>query len=997
MKRKSLYYSSVASTMSLILAAVSPISASAQESAASSDGLEEIVVTGIRGSLKQAMDVKRDSKGIVDAISAEDMGKFPDTNLAESLQRITGVSIDRVNGEGSKVTVRGFGPEFNLVTLNGRQMPVSSLEDTTASSSRSFDFANLASEGVAGVQVHKTGRAAIPTGGIGSTINIQTTRPLDAPGMKASFGAKAVMDTSTNDGTSITPEFSSIYSNTFADDKFGVALSGSYQKREAAYNEAAVPDGWRGAYLGSENNWGTLPQIPDGGSEADINVVNRPGPTDVYAVQQNFNYSLNKIERERINGQLTLQFRPVDSVTITADYTYSEHKIATQRNDLSVWFNFADTSSEWTDGPVAGPVFYSEYFGDNPSDLSMGGGQSATKNENNSIGFNVEWQATDSLTLEVDYHDSSAESGADSPYGSHSVIGTAGLMVQRQTINYSQDLPVLSIEFPDGQTGIDASQMMQTGSSFRNSYMRTDIKQLQFKGNYEFDNDIVNSVDFGVAYTENKVRSAYANVQADTWGGAGPASDIPDDIFELITVSDKFDQIAGHSDSTMINEMFVWDFDRMVGIIDGLYGTCGGNGQCASDDFTTDRRTKEKSLSAYIQFNSQFELGDMPGNLVVGMRYEDTEVTSEALVPVAVGTQWVANNEYGIIFSGEQDFTELSGGYDHFLPSIDFDIAVQEDVIFRASYSETLARPNYNDIQGGQTVGQGFRIDGGTGNQGDPGLLPFESKNLDFSAEWYYGDASYFAVGYFLKNVDNFIGVSEIQASPFGLPTPFGGQRYNDAVAALGGDTDISAIRNWIFANADPSTVEVLGTDANGNTVGNIFGVLGEDPTLSFDITVPVNEKSAKLRGWEFALQHTFGDTGFGAIINYTIVNGNVDFNNLLPASEPQFALLGLSDSANFIGFYDKGGLQVRVAYNWRAEFLNATSTGAGPNNPQYTEAYGQWDVNASYEVTDGLTVFAEAINVTNATQRLHGRHVNTAHYVTQSGPRYNIGARYKF
>lgn len=998
MKPRSLSYGPVASTMSLILAVVSASAVSAQDSNsdANVEEFEEIVVTGIRGSLQRAMDIKRNSKGVVDAISAEDMGKFPDTNLAESLQRVTGVSIDRQNGEGSKVTVRGFGPDFNLVTLNGRQMPVSSIEATGASASRSFDFANLASEGVAGVQVYKSGRAEVPTGGIGATINIQTTRPLNDPGMHASVGAKAVYDTSRNFGDPVTPEFSGIYSNTFADDKFGVALSGSYQKRKASFNQASVPDGWRGAYLGSENNWGTLPQIPEGGSESDINVINRPGPDDVYAVQQNLNYSLNDIDRERINGQLTLQFRPVDTLTATFDYTYSEHTIRTKRNDLAVWFDFANTSSEWTDGPVAGPINYSETFG-TPTDLAMGGGMFAVKNENNSIGANLKWEPNDRLTLELDGHISSAKSGNDSPYGTNAVIGTASFIVARQSINYENEFPVLSVDFAPGVTGIDPALRTSTGSSFRNSYMRTEIKQAQLRGSYEFDTKLIRSVDFGVSYTENNVRSAYSNVQRDTWGGAGPASDIPDDIFIRTTIADKFDQLDGSDDPSLLNEMFLWDFERMAGIIDDLYGACGGTGQCATDNYSTDRRTQEESISAYLQANSEFEIGGRPGNLTVGMRYEKTDVASQALVPIAIGTNWGGANEFGVIFSSDQDFTELTGEYEHWLPALDFDIEVMDNVIFRASYSETITRPGYADIQGGQTVNTIFRVDGGTGSQGDPGLLPFESKNIDLSAEWYYDDASYFSAGWFHKDVDNFIGVSEIQATPFDLPHPFGGARYQAAVAALGSDADLTAIRNWIFENADPNTVEITGVDSNGNYTGFIYGVEGEDPTVSFDITVPVNQKSAKLNGWEFALQHTFGDSGFGAIINYTMVNGDVDFNNELPASVTQFALLGLSDSANFIGFYDKNGLQVRVAYNWRDKFLNATTTAGGVNNPSYTEAYGQWDVNVSYELMEGLTVFAEGINITNSTQRLHGRHVNNVQYVTQGGARYNLGVRYNF
>lgn len=998
MRARSLHYGSVASTMSLILASVSASAAYAQDGASADENMEEfeeIIVTGIRGSLQRAMDIKRDSRGIVDAISAEDMGKFPDTNLAESLQRITGVSIDRVNGEGSKVTVRGFGPDFNLVTLNGRQMPVSSLEDTNASSSRSFDFANLASEGVAGVQVYKTGRAAIPTGGIGSTINIQTTRPLNSPGMKASIGAKAVMDTSELDGTSVTPEFSGIYSNTFAEDKFGVALSGSYQKRKSGYTQANA--GWRGAFAGDQNDWGTLPQIPDGGTEADINVTNRPGAGDFYATTQNMAYSMTAIDRERINGQLTMQYRPIDTVTATVDYTYSRNRVATERHDMSVWFNHGATTSEWTDGPVAGALVYAEDFGASPSDLSFGAAEFATKNENKSFGANIEWAPTDRLTLELDYHNSSAESGADSPYGSHVALGTAGFTLQSQSIDFSEELPVLSVTQIDGLTGIDTSRIVSTGTSFRNSYMRTEIEQFQFRGSWEFDAGIVDSVDFGAAYTENNVRSAYANVQRDTWGGAGPASDMPDDIFEIISVADQFDDLDGSDNPNLINEWVVYDFETMIGLVDDLYGACGGTGQCASDDFTTDRRTKEESKSAYLQVNSSFDMGEVPVNIVAGLRYEETDVTSAALVPIATGTQWVAANEAVVIFSGEQDFTELEGSYKNWLPSVDVDFQLMDNVVFRASYSETIARPRYDDIQGGQTINEIFRIGGGTGSQGNPALLPFKSKNLDFSAEWYYDDASYFAAGYFRKDVKNFIGTEVITAQPFNLSTPFGGQRYNDAVAAVGGD-DLTAIRNWIFANADPSTFEITGVDSNGNTTGNIFGVPGEDPVLDFTVTIPSNQRSAQLNGWEFALQHTFGNSGFGAILNYTIVNGDIGFDNLTNWNTEQFALFGLSDTANIIGFYDKDGLQVRVAYNWRDEFLSGIIQGEyAVRQPIYVEAYGQFDVNVSYDITEQITVFAEGINVTGETTRSHGRHENTALWVTQAGPRFNIGARYKF
>src|SRR6187399_3644162 len=185
----------------------------------SADELEEVVVTGLRGSLKASMEIKRDATGVVDAISAEDIGKFPDSNLAESLQRITGVSIDRVNGEGSAVTVRGFGPGFNLVTLNGRAMPTASIASVgqdqngavVSGTTRSFDFSNIASEGVNSLVVYKTARAAVTSGGIGAAIDIVTRRPLDgALGFTGSIGAKAVYDDSDTQYAQVTPEVSGL-------------------------------------------------------------------------------------------------------------------------------------------------------------------------------------------------------------------------------------------------------------------------------------------------------------------------------------------------------------------------------------------------------------------------------------------------------------------------------------------------------------------------------------------------------------------------------------------------------------------------------------------------------------------------------------------------------------------------------------------------------------------------------------------------------------------
>ncbi|MBW8848669.1 MAG: TonB-dependent receptor plug domain-containing protein, partial [Burkholderiales bacterium] len=230
-------------------AAVQAQQAAAPAPAASAaTSLETVVITGIRRSLDSAVTLKRDSRGLVDGIVAEDIGKFPDTNLAESMQRIAGVSIDRnMSGEGSQVTVRGVGPQFNMVLLNGRQMPTS---NPSGNAGRAFDFANLSSDAVSALEVYKTARASSPTGGIGATINVKTARPLDVRETIASIGIKANYDQSIGRlpseiaGSKVTPEISGIYSTSFGDRTLGISISGNYSKRNSGSNNAFTGNGW---------------------------------------------------------------------------------------------------------------------------------------------------------------------------------------------------------------------------------------------------------------------------------------------------------------------------------------------------------------------------------------------------------------------------------------------------------------------------------------------------------------------------------------------------------------------------------------------------------------------------------------------------------------------------------------------------------------------------------------------------------------------------------
>jgi len=982
----------LAQSLSLILSASAIAPAFAAEEEPKKE-IEVIEVTGIRSSLIKAMDVKRSSQGVVDAINSEDIGKFPDSNLAESLQRISGVSIDRSNGEGSKITVRGLGPDFNLVTLNGRQMPSSNLQATSISSSRSFDFANLASEAVSGVEVYKTARADVSSGGIGATVNILTAKPLNTSGQRASVGIKGVMDQSTDEGDSITPEISGLYSNTFKDDTIGFGISFSHQERNGATQEAAVPQ-WHTQAIAPVDGWNG--GITDSGF-AEGDTFNRP---------QQFRYNFTEFERTRDNGQLVFQYAPSENITLTADYTFSEQTVASTSNGIGAWFWEGETIdgslNEFTAGTNHSPLVWHSNAG---PDLSFSTGEYAQKNKNESIGLNIEWQATDNLRLELDYHDSSASSKADSPYGNNSTMEYAVNSRQSTTIDFRSDFPVMSIAQLDGLSGAPA-ELIATGSSLRNSRFDNDLSQIQLKGQYVFDEGVISSVDFGISKTDNDVRASIMTASRDTWGGEGSVDDVSDSLFTAGTTSSQLNDIpstgtnAAGDTINLFDLFYFFDFATASNELASYAAPANSTNEvsagiwpcadrfCVNDQWTTDELVSEEYTAVYAQVNMEFEISDMPLTVAAGFRYEETDVNASAMVPAYTGVNWVSNNEFATVDTGESAFTDFDGDYSNFLPNLDISLDITDDIVARASFGKTLSRPTYNNIRGGVGIGevrQGFA----TASSGDPGLIPFESTNIDLSLEWYFDEGSYASFGYFKKDIENFIGTRTTQGSLFDLRNPTSGPRFAEAMAAVG-SSDNTLIRQYIFDNFPESTT-ATGVDASGMTTGQIHSVAG-DELFQFDITVPFNERDASVDGFEVAFQHAL-ESGFGLQANLTFVDSDAKYD--ASVFDSQFALPGLSDTANLVAFYDKNGIQVRIAYNWRDEFL--VSTNNNLNNPRINESYSQIDINASYNISDELVIFAEGINITEETQRMHSRHESELLNAIQLGARYNIGARYTF
>ncbi len=1024
--RKIFSYS--ASTMALALCVISHSAAFAQDAEEAPADENEIVITGIRASLDRSINIKRNSNGVVDAISAEDIGKFPDTNLAESLQRITGVSISRVNGEGSEVTVRGFGGGYNLVTLNGRTLPSANIQtvggdqnsDYSTGTGRSFDFSNLASESVKVLEVYKTSRAAVPSGGIGAAINITTRRPLEKQGFTGTLSAKGLYDLSTDKGSKITPEISGLVSWSNPSQTFGIGVFGSYQKRNNTSVGATVNE-WNVERLSKFLD-------PTQGRVTPTTIItDRPTGDPLVAFPNDSRYVYSEFQRERINGQLVVQARPAEWLTFTADASYFQNKSAEQRGDQANWFNRPFSEVRFEKNAL---VPTTEFLRDTISGTKDGGFEQldrATKDKIESYGLNAQIDVTDRLTLNLDGHLSTANSTPNNKLGhSTTFFAFAHKGVGGQSLDFSTGFPQQSITFNDnparGGAGnangvLDLADLGTQVARTFTSRQKQRVEEVRADGTWDLGDD--DRFDFGVNYRTSKMNSGKFESYRPLgdWG----VSDVGDiqrvapglvTQFCLTCKLSKFDAntsgaslIAFRGNASDLAKAFFTP-QQLAG---GYYGF-------------TDNTVKESIFAAYGQLKMTGELMGRRATFVAGIRYERTKSLSQSLAEIPSAISWRADNDFIKEPGTGNQVNSESNTYDNILPALDFQIDLTDNLVGRVSYGKTMARPDYGSLFAS------FGVDSppnrptlfggsGTGSGGNPQLLPLESDNFDVSLEWYFAPSSYISAGFFEKRVSNFVGSGTTKRNLFGLRDPSSGAtgtrsgQAKDALNSIGaGLNDVNLFTmTALIANNGGSVANAI-AQFNANFVGgNLsqafidstlaqFDVLANstDPLFLFDVTQPLNNKQANIRGFEIAGQYFLGNTGLGVAAAYTKVSGNVGVDVNTEPGVNVFALIGLSDTANATLIYDKGGLSARLAYNWRGKYLSAVNRGSY-TNPVFVAPLGQLDFNISYDLTSNLAISLEGLNLTKAPLKTFGRSEKQVYFIQEQDSRFLLGARYKF
>lgn len=904
-----------------------------QEPPAIGETIQEVVVTGLRQSLVNSMTIKRDSLAIVDAISPEDIGKLPDTNLAESLQRITGVSIDRSGGEGAFVTVRGFGPEFNTVLLNGRQ--IATPTDPAQASGRAFSFDTLASELISGVEVFKSSVANLQSGGVGSTINIKTARPFDYRGFKLSTSAD--MNYEENSAES-SPDASLLISNRFADGRFGILASGSYQRRKDRLDQAQT-DGWI-------VNGGTPAAQINGGAGVEATGAN---PQANLFVPQNFDTKVTFEDRKRVGGTLVLQYKANDDLTITADTLYSRFTNTTDARSFGHWFTPSNLTNVVTD--ANGTAI----------DLTQGVGMASDfhdkkfdkKTRLTASGINAEWRLSERMTLNLDGSISRAQE--DPNGGAQSELALLGYT--GQTIRYQSDGAILPITtgFVRPASGPNAGVAGGTQPLFEHVMLYrgygVDDKVAQLRADLEVAGDDsiegLTSLRLGGLFSHDEKGTAlYSNdggTGCTTCGYNDPApAGVPIGVFNA---GRGF--LSGISGANRLTTQWLtFDGQSLFRAITQEQPA----GFTFAPPKVNDSVVEEQVYGGYLQAVFAGSLGGRYFSSVVGVRVESTQADISGLATNLVELTTLANDatQYGVATAGSATVSK-SNHYTDILPNVLFKWELSDAMTARFATSQTMTRPTLEQLSPVTTLVT-LRPGNFAAATGTPDLLPFRSNNLDLSFEYYYGQANFVSIGAYYKDVSNFIVLNQTS-----------GVVNNSSGTPL----------------LDPAT----GLPAQ------------------FTITAPTNGESAQVYGLEAGIQQAFGDSGFGVQLNGTLAHSDKDLDPHDLTNK--FALTGLSNSANGVLFYDdKDYFEARLALNWRENFLQYLSppplNGAGQAVTQVRERY-QLDASATYHINKGFGVFVEGVNLTNRPVLKYAYYENQFLYAEDSGRRYKIGVRAQF
>lgn len=929
--------------------------------------MEVIEVRGIRSSMAENLDVKRMSGSVVDAITAEDIGKFPDKNVADSLQRVPGVVIERDGGEGSSVSIRGLSSELTFTQLNGNFIASSPGEP-----SRSFDYALLPSSMIESVEVYKSPEARLDEGGVGGTVLMHSRKPLS---MDANSGVFNVESTYADVTKEYEPQFTGLYSWKNDNENFGVLVGYTYQERtNRTLSGGTDANVWRYTGIGqatdihgntvdNNNGWDT------------INDANGNSYDGVWFPQVVRGSVLNE-KREREGIQFSSQWRPTNRLEL--GFNYFGFTLGQDRTesviDIPEWSLNPDFLTDVNldeSGTIVTGMQYDAMASGVENDMQfpwMRGSYVREESTSHTFDFNLTYEG-DNFKARFVIGNTQSEGGPEESWeaaykSSNAGENAATIQNAAQTAGWSLNRNNVSLNIDPNtlvnlQNGVGGGR--DAGSS-NSSFVRSELEEDYYQADVDFyvDWGFLKTIRTGVKYRNSIIHRETGNtffLDPNFDIAAGEASEQGITRFDSYqwnggmplaqNVFTSENNIAGGFD---INQMPSIDWNKYRDIVTASYVPYTR----IEDNFVYD--IEEKISAFYIQ--GDFEFSEVRGNLGVRVVQTKTLTSSTDLYTYQLDH---TNDETGEPVTGDARFVEdyqlvtQQNKDTQVLPSFNIAWDATDNLVIRGAIAKVISRSDYSDLGAQQRItyvsGEWAEdraafneLPGFSGSGGNKNLKPFESVQADLSIEYYYGEGSAVGLALFHKKVDNFV-----------VPLVI------DVEQNFAGKNNI----------VDAGTINI----APYSTVGN-----GTD---------------AVSKGAEVFIQHAF-DNGFGFYANYTYNKTNKADVTINGKEFGQSALIGSAKyQYNTSVYYEGDYFNVRASYNKRGETVLGLNSGLNV----YQDPYEQLDVNASVNLYDGLSFTAAVINLTKSESvtRLGNdtdtRLLNTSY----SGRRFYAGFNYSF
>ncbi|MDE0442862.1 MAG: TonB-dependent receptor [Gammaproteobacteria bacterium] len=706
----------------------------------SSGKIEEIVVVGIRASLRQSLDRKRNADHFMDAITAEDIGAFPAQNLAESLQRVSGVAIDRKSGEGAFVSVRGLGPQFVQTTIGGR-VAASNVapgshdgRGATNTKSRAVGFHAFQTGLVQAVEVHKSPRADHVEGGLGGFVDIQPHKPFDLGKRHVVLAMDATINELAGDTA---PGVFALVSDVLSD-SLGLMVSAQWDNRNFRTD--------------SFHQYGFL------GDPRTVTIDGVEVGSGYYPSQ--LLGELHLTDRDRLNVSSSLQFQPSDRVDLTFEVLFTSNS----SDEVDFWRSFRIAQGHpWITGTTLADDNGTGIF----TMISTDGGgafmQHATEavdNEAVTYGANLRFQAAEGLSVDLDL----TVSDTEAPITNRDALMRNTRTQMTYHKNGSGKLPSLSSTSPL----TDVNHWSVVKQSIQKHRVDDRITQFRADATYAVDGDWLDTVQVGVrTYRQSRRdRARYLNSRAfidqpiSDFGGSSP---FPAESDFLSALGIDFPSPVLNPNFDALQETFVTRADDIRAGAGFNTGTGKSLDEFASGRFNEDLNHDDDGNAIYAMLTFSGEFGTTPYSGNFGVRYVDNSTGSVGEITRPVDIDYSDPSSPEVLLS-EPEYVNVGHDYTEVLPSLNLRFDPNDEVVVRASVAKVLSRPRYLDLNPRLTVQARPRtMRGGNGQ-----LDPTTAVQFDLALEWYFADYSIASVGVFTKDIEAFV-------QPDIVPTPFPG------------------------------------------------------------------------------------------------------------------------------------------------------------------------------------------------------------------------------